>query len=86
MAVHIPDTWRYSGLWYGNDRLPEYGPALWYVARCPNCEQGNMWSKDCKPGYVRCTLCDTKYNEEFIREVNEDPDFWMNQGGDSEQE
>ena len=84
---HIPGTWGYSGTWYGNHRVPDVGPAsLWYVARCPDCD-GHMWCKNCELGYVRCSLCDTQYTEEFIREVNEDPDFHLNQeGGDSERE
>ena len=120
MDRHISDTWRYSNVWYGNDRTivdhaeitpkkpvcqdglfchqcgsgdavtlsstqlsypfhnycPECGLVWhWCVARCPDCETGFVWSKDCEPGQVRCTLCDMVFKEDFVREVNEDPEF-----------
>lgn len=120
MDRHIPDTWRYSGPWYGNDRtivdhadivskhpvcqdglfchqcgnsnavtlsstqteypFHNYCPKCglvwhWFVARCPDCETGSMWNKDCKTGEVRCSICDMVFSESFVREVNEDPDF-----------
>ena len=120
MDRHIPDTWRYNGPWYGNDRtvanqadlVPKepvnreglfcnqcgngdavtishvqlvypfhnYCPEcklvwLWFVARCPDCETGSMWNKDCEAGELRCSICGMVFSEEFVREVNEDPEF-----------
>lgn len=46
----------------------------WYAAKCPDCD-GLIWNKDCPEGSVKCSVCDMEWDEESVREINEDPEF-----------
>ena len=46
----------------------------WYAARCPDCD-GGVWKKGCKPDKVVCSVCGLDFDQEFIQEFNEDPNF-----------
>jgi len=55
---------------------PECGTIWgWYVSRCPDCEVGNLWKKDCPEGKVKCTTCDMLWDIDSAKEICEDPEY-----------